>query len=192
MTLGVSRSRWDALLRVGFVSALAVSLLLLPDPARGSVSGGCTGEATIDGVTYTPANDTPSNPVVIPVDKEGVVASWKGSVNFENKNHSGQLQLALPIGSVQIAKWGHPNPGNATSASGTYQLDDLWEMLGFKITGMYTVSGSHSASGGSCSGFAVVKFAGSPLGTPLGIVVVVGGVITGIMTIWAGVPKKGP
>jgi len=179
------------LLRLGVAAGAVGVLTMLPLAASAGVTGGCSASATIGGVTYTPGNDTPDNPVLVPADQDGVEIPWTGSVPFENKNHNGELRLALPIGSVQIAAWGHPNEGDDRAASGTYALDSFWEMLGFRITGMYTVSGFHDASGGSCTGFAVVKFTGSPLGTPVGIVVVAGAVVTGIMTLWAGVPKKG-
>jgi hypothetical protein len=178
--------------RLAVVAAIAGAMLLLPGTAQANVSKDCSGSAKIEGVTYTPGNDTPDNPVLVPADQDDVVIPYTGGVKFTNTNHRGAIRLALPIGSVQIASWGDENADDKRETTGEYKLDDFWDLLGGnRITGMYTLTGGHTADGGSCVGFAVVKFTGSPLGTPIGIVVVAGTVITGAMVIWAGVPKKG-
>ena len=189
-------------MRTGLISLSAAFLLVIavPTAALAGVDppGVCDGNATIDGKVFTPANDTTGNPVIVPADKDGIIIPYTGMVTFENKGHSGKLYLDTPIsevfggtGRIPVASWSHPNEGDERGTTGTYSLDQFWEDLGFRITGMLKMSGEHNASGGGCTGFVFVKFTGNPLGTPIGIAVVVGGVITGAILIWAGVPKKG-
>ncbi|MFQ5968336.1 MAG: hypothetical protein ACE5MI_12125 [Acidimicrobiia bacterium] len=186
------------LLSVGAAMAIVVAV---PTAAMAGIDppGACDGAATIEGAVYTPANDTTDNPVVVPADRDGIIIPYTGMVIFENKGHSGKIYLDTPItqvfgettGRIPVASWSHSNEGDERATTGTYSLDQFWEDLGFRITGLLRMSGKHNASGGSCSGFVFVKFTGNPLGTPIGIVAVVGGVITGAIVIWAGVPRRG-
>ncbi|HEY5579262.1 MAG TPA: hypothetical protein VIL12_06200 [Acidimicrobiia bacterium] len=178
------------------VTAIGVGLsfVVLSPVALAGVDppGACDGSATIAGVTYTPSNDTPGNPVVVPADEEGLQIPYQGSVTFENMGHEGEIRLLFPIESIVVARWSDPNTGDERSASGTYSLDQFWDELGgLRITGMYALEGTHSASGGSCTGFVIVEFTGNPLGTPICIVVTVIGSIALVGLVWAGVPRKG-
>lgn len=171
---------------VGAVAAAAVTTLLLGAPALADVTEGCSGEATIDGVTYTPANDTPSNPILVPKD-EGVVIPWKGATTFDNNGHSGSLNLIVGPFSVEVANWADTNgpEPNQQSNEGDYSLDEFYEdrsPFGRNVVGIYEVTGSHTADGGSCSGNAMVKFEGNVLSSPVGagsvvvIVITAGGI----------------
>ena len=58
--------------RFAIIAALAALVIaIIPGSAAASVTGECDGEATIKGVRYTPANDTPANAIPIP-NEDGV------------------------------------------------------------------------------------------------------------------------
>lgn len=165
-------------LRALWLTAAAFGfLLVLAPPARGAVSGGCTGRAVIEGRTYTPANDTASNPVILPK-KRGVIVEWRGRQPPITKHH-GALAVEIGPGSVTVATWAHPNEGKATKAKGTYSLDQAYEKIG-DVVGLFRVTGFHEGAGGRCDGFAMVKIEGNPLTTP------VGGAAAGLTLVSAG------
>jgi hypothetical protein len=153
---------------------IGLLIALIPGAASASVDGDCTGEATIKGVTYTPANDTPSKAIPIP-DEAGVEVKYSGSVDFENKNHSGSAKVQVGPFSITLGKpWSGSNEADTRGVTDqTYQLDDFRDKLPIWIPGVWKVSAEHSASGGSCKGFAMVKLEGNALGNPVGIVALV-------------------
>ncbi|GBD85354.1 hypothetical protein BMS3Abin02_01759 [bacterium BMS3Abin02] len=184
------RRLWRLLL----AGSLIAAVLLLPATANAAISGGCTGSAVIDGITYGPDNDTPDNPIVVPIDKDGVVATWEGSVSFLNTNHHGNLDIVVGPWTIKIADWGHPNSGDKRSANGTYSLDEFKAQFPVPVSliprGIYEVSGFHQADGGRCDGHVMVKIDGSPLSNPLGIAVVAGTFLTGLALLGAAFKGK--
>lgn len=170
----------------------AVAAVLLPLAGMASITGGCTGSITIDGVTYGPENDTPSNPIVIP-DDPGVVAEWEGEVPFANTNNSGEIGIVVGANTIPVVSWEEANPDDTRSGSGTYGLDDLKAALPVDvgIAGIYQLRGFHQADGGRCEGEVFVRFDGNPLGTPLGIVAAAGLGLSAIGMIGAMVRKGG-
>ena len=170
---------------VGAVAAAAATTLVLAVPAFADVTAGCSGEATIDGVPYTPANDTPSNPIVVPKD-EGVVIPWKGGTTFDNNGHHGSLNLIVGPFSIEVDDWDDTNgpEPNQQSNEDVYSLDKFYDdsPFGRNIVGIYELTGTHTADGGSCSGNAMVKFEGNVLASPIGagsvvlIVITAGGI----------------
>ncbi len=171
---------WRMLTVIGIVGAFIVT----PTAAQAAIEGDCTGSATIDGVTYGPNNDTPANPIVVPIDRDGVIADWSASVGFENKNHHGELGIVIGPWTIRIAKWEGSNEQDKRGNSGQYNLDDLKEQIPVPANliprGIYEVSGSHEASGGSCQGRVMVELAGDLFSSPLGIATVAGTVVTGL------------
>lgn len=153
----------------GLVAAIA------PGVATASVDGDCDGEAIIKGVTYTPDNDTPAKAIPIP-DEAGIQVTYSGSVDFENKNHSGVATVQVGPFNITLDKaWSGSNEADDRGVTNKiYQLDDFRDKLPVWIPGVWKVSASHSASGGSCSGFAMIKLEGNPLTNPVGLVVVLG------------------
>lgn len=153
--------RWSAaaLLAAG-------ATLLVAGPAAAEVSGPCDGEVTIDGVTYGPANDSASNPIVVPADAE--MAAWRGTTGVAITDHSGRLAVVIGPGSVEIASWSGENADLETSAEGVYEIADAREQLPVDVVGLYELTGSHAGSGGTCTGSVMVRIEGSPLTTPLG------------------------
>lgn len=158
------RGRRSAALAAGLVAAgwtLAVA-----GPASANVSGPCDGRVTIDGVTYTPANDTPGDPIVVPADAR--TAEWEGTTGVPITDHTGRLGVVIGPGSVQIASWGGENADLETSAAGAYDVGDARGELPVDLVGLYELTGMHSGSGGTCAGSAMVLIEGSPLTTPAG------------------------
>ncbi len=175
----------------GLLLAAVVLVFGLAPPAAAGVEGGCWGTATIDGVTYDPTYDTRGNPIVVPLDEDGVLIPWIGNVDFGNENHSGKIKLVIGPGEVEIADWSGPNPDDDRDADGVYELDDAKDVIPFGLTGIYEVKGEHSADGGMCKGSVFVKLSGNPLATPIGIVSVAGTLLTLAGIAVAGMPGKG-
>lgn len=150
------------------VTLMVAAIPLTALPARADVTGGCDGSAVIDGVTYTPANDTPSNPVVIPGER-GVEVVWEGSTPFDNDGHAGSLHLHLGPTAFEVADWQDDNGDlpNESSAAGVAAVDALRDEVPFPLRGLYRVSGGHAAGGGACNGFVMLKFDGALLASPV-------------------------
>lgn len=162
--------------RLSIIALLGALLIaLIPTVATAAVDGSCDGSATIKGVTYTPANDTPGNAIPIP-DEDGVQVTYSGSVGFENKNHSGSAKVQVGPFNITLGKeWGGSNEADTRGVTDqVYELDDFRDKLPIWIPGVWKVTASHSASGGECSGYAMIKLEGSPLGNVVGWVVVAG------------------
>ena len=152
----------------------AVLITLIPlgvaAPAGANVTGNCrTGQnfAVIDGVRYTPSNDTPINPVLVP-NRSGVMIPYRGKTTVPIMEHSGWLQIPIGPVPVEVAPWSHPNTGGALGANGTYDLDRLYSRLPLDIVGLVRVNGHHQGKGGGCDGFALLRFEGNPLATLIG------------------------
>jgi hypothetical protein len=186
----MSRSFGRALAVAGSVVGL---WLALPPPAWASITTGpCDGSVTIQGITYTPANDTPGNAVVIP-DESGVVVDYSGDTGgVVIKNHHGSIAVDVGPIPITVAEWSGRNADEEVATTDTYALDDAFAKLPFDIVGIYRVSGSHEGRGGTCEGFAYVKIEGNPLGTVPGIaatVITVGGAAGVVAAASARKPK---
>jgi hypothetical protein len=144
--------------------------LVLAVPASASVTvGPCDGSVTILGVTYTPENDTPADPVLIP-DESGVVVEYTGNTGgVVIKNHRGSIAVDVGPIPITVAEWSSRNADDEVATTDTYALDEAFAKLPFDIVGIYRVSGKHEGRGGTCEGFAYVKIEGNPLGTVPGI-----------------------
>ena len=174
------------------MAVLAVLVVaLIPSAATANVTGDCDGSATIKGVTYTPDNDTPGNAIPIP-DEKGVQVTYSGSVDFANTNHSGAAKVQVGPFNITLDKpWGGPNQQDDRGVEDqVYQLDDFRDKLPIWIPGVWRVSASHNADGGSCSGFAMIELEGNPLGNAVGWVVLVGLIGTVYWLVSSIVSKK--
>ena len=163
------------------VAALAVaSVLLMAGPAAGGVTGGCTATATIGSKTYTPANDTPGNPVVLP-DQGNLTIHYVGTTGKVIKQHSGYIAVLVGPGSVRVVDWSHPNRGGSKRDEGDYPLDAAFSrFLPFDLVGLYEIEGAHAGKGGRCDGTAMVLIEGNPLTTVPGGTAAALTVVTGI------------
>lgn len=160
-------------------AAVAVLLVIGPMPAAlARITEGddvCSGTATIDGVDYTPANDTPGNAIPIP-NEEGVRIRWVGTADMDNSSHNGSLYVNVAGFNVRVATW--MGGGVERGSNGFYELDDFYEELDRivpigRVPGVWKVSGEHNAEK-RCAGFAMIRLEGNPLGTLVGWIVVVG------------------
>ncbi|MBI2238332.1 MAG: hypothetical protein HYU54_07400 [Actinobacteria bacterium] len=164
-------------------------VLLFAAPAGAAVTGPCDGSATIEGVTYTPANDTPGNPVALP-DKEGVVASWEGSTDGPIHNHNGEIGVDVGPFTIPVADWAGENKKDEVQKKGEYQLDDAYAKLPLGIVGLFRVSGSHIGDEASCEGFVYVKIEGNPLSTVPGVAAAALTTATAALVAAAGVARR--
>jgi hypothetical protein len=185
-------------------SAVLAGLILtvIAPAASGSVTKGegiCDGWAEINGVRYTPANDTPGNAIPVP-EEEGVLITWEGSANMPNTNGSGAIYVNVAGFLIKIDDW-TTNDAVQISNGGVYQLDDFYEEVDKRVPigrvpGIWRVDGKHEADGGECAGFALIRLEGNPLGTLLGWIVIVGLIITAgglVIAFRARVPvRKAP
>jgi hypothetical protein len=136
---------------------------------------GCKGSAVItdkDGKTFS--IDAADSKVKVP--KEGS-AAWQGSLGTVTHNHSGSVSLKVGLAKIELGSWGpSANASNQGSQSGVKEIPAAVKQL---LPGKYVVSGSHNGDEGGCAGSIVVEVEGSALGTPAGIGVLIGTVVTG-------------
>lgn len=177
--------------RLILVLGVVVSVLILPAIAMAGIDGGCDGSVTIDGKTFGPNNDTIDNPIIVPIEKEGLVAQWEGSVPFDNRNHEGRLGMVIGPWTIKVADWGDPNDANVQDNAGSYSIDEFKDLFPVPVSliprGVYELSGEHSADGGKCTGTVMVKLEGAGI---IGIVTAVGAGITFITMLGAGIRRK--
>lgn len=174
--------------RIAIACALALTpVVLAAAPAHAIVLGPCNGTANINGNIYSPANDTRSNPVVIP--KEGV-AHWQGVTTTVITNHRGGLGLVIGPTNYLFAKWGSENKKKETKKAGTYNFDNFYARIPVDVVGIYKVIGTHQGKGGRCEGFVMVKLEGNPLATVPGAAAAGLTVLTGLGVAVAGMAKK--
>ena len=186
-----SRMRPSRTTKLAIVLGVLVSVLILPATALAGIEGGCTGSVVIDGNTYGPNNDTVGDPIVVPIDKEGVVALWEAKVPFDNENNQGELGVVVGPFTIQIASWGDPNTANSQGNSGSYSIEDFKNEFPVPESliprGVYQLSGEHTAAGGECTGLVMVKLEGTGA---VGIASVVGAGVTFITMLGAGLRRK--
>lgn len=170
--------------------SVAVAVWLLPSTAGAAVDGPCTGTVEIDGITYTPENDSADNPIVIP-DKPNLVATWTGSTTTGPiTDHVGEIGLVIGPATVVIEDWAGENAEETSSAGGEYAVDDAREFLPFDVVGLYEVEGFHNGNEATCQGGAMVLIEGSPLSTPLGAGAAAGTLIAAAGLVMAGRGRK--
>jgi hypothetical protein len=170
---------------------LAVLLItFVPSIAFADVNEECYGEAEIKGETYTPANDTPGNAIPIPNEK-GVQITYSGGVTFENKDHKGSVKVQVGPFPIEVGDWEGSNEADVRSVENKiYELDDFRNKLPIWIPGVWRVSGTHSASGGSCDGFAVIKLEGAALGSAVGWIAFIGLLGAGYGAVGAAMKRQ--
>lgn len=168
----------------------ALVMALVPGVALGDVNDECYGEATIKGQTYTPDNDTPGNAIPIP-NEDGVQATYSGAVSFENKNHSGSVSVQVGPFPITVGDWQGSNEADERSVTDKiYELDDFRDQLPVWIPGVWRVNGTHSASGGNCDGFAMIKLEGSALSSVAGWIALIGLLGLGYASVRAAMKRQ--
>lgn len=177
--------------RLALTLGVIATVIFIPAVASAGIDGGCTGSVVIDGTTYGPNNDTVANPIVVPIEKDGVVALWEGQVPFANQNNEGELGIVVGPFTIQIASWGDANTANKQGNSGSYTVEEFRDQFPVPESliprGVYELSGEHTADGGRCTGTVMVKLEGS--GT-VGIASVAGAGLTFLTMLGAGLRRK--
>lgn len=130
--------------------------------AGANLSGGCDlisaavgAHGDTLGVMAAPSGADAAHPFLL---------DWDGTVAY-----TGHSQTAIKdntwhvdVFGVQVMSGGDDNKAGETSAQGTINVSNL---LPFRFTGLYPVSGAISGNGGACAGNTWVKLAGNPVGT---------------------------
>ena len=176
--------------RIAAVGGLGLALaLVIALPASASLTGPCSGSATIAGVEYDASYDTADNPIVVPEEREGLVIPYEGAITVTNTNYLGAVGLVIGPVTVNIADWGleeNADDIRATNPGSQYRLGSEVN----DIVGLYQLTAFHDADGGSCDATAMVKLEGNPLSTPIGIGTTVGTVISAAGLAAAGMARK--
>lgn len=180
-----TRQMERARLRLLLAGVVVFGVLLTAGAAAAISVGPCDGSVKIDGTTYTPENDSPANPIVIP-DKEGLVAEWAGSTDGVIKNHTGDVGVVVGPGTINLATWDGENANDEVESKGDYNVDDARDLLPFDVVGLYELRAAHSGDGGSCSATAMILIEGNPLSTPAGQAAAAGAGISFVGLVLAG------
>lgn len=147
---------------------LGVLLFLAAEAASAAITSGqetcpvAQNWAKINGVTYTAANDTEANPVLLPAGEE-IQVEYNGKVTKKITDHSGHIAIEIGGAGFVVGDWANPNkPRSKMKAHGfkTFTVPN--------VPGIYDITGSHNGNGGGCGGFAVARVTGDVLTTPAG------------------------
>lgn len=170
------------------------SLLVMAGPAAATFSTnttGCAGSATIVG-TGSDAGKTVSvnaNDAKVTMIREGDV-HWEGSVPTATHDNQGDVVIHLGLVSVTAKTWGPSNnASNKVSRSGTLRIPSALKLV---PPGTYHMTGYNSSAEGSCAGSMELRFTGSILSSPVGIIAVIGTILAAAGIVFAGVAKVAP
>ena len=185
--------RWA--LRLVAVAALGGgSLLAMAGPAAATFTTNttnCAGSATIVG-TGSDAGKTVSvnaNDAKVTMLREGDV-HWEGSVPTALHDNQGDIVIHLGLISVTAKTWGpSKNASNKVSKSGVAKIPSALKLV---PPGTYHMTGYNSSDEGTCAGSMDLRFTGSILSSPVGIVAVIGTIIGAIGIVFAGIAKALP
>lgn len=164
-------------------------VMLMAVPASASITGPCSGSATIDGIEYDASFDTVANPIVVPADRDGLVIPYEGGISVTNTNHLGAVGLVIGPVTVNIADWGleeNVDDIRQTDPGKQYTLGNEVN----DIVGIYQLTAFHDADGGSCDATAMVKLEGNPLTTPIGLGATAGALLSAAGLAFAGTVRK--
>lgn len=187
--------RRNRLARVSrLVAAAAVgagAVLAFAAPASASFTTntiGCAGSATISGTgsdsgKSVTINATDSKVTML---RQGVV-NWHGSVTTPTHNNSGKVVIDLGYIKVTAGSWGpSKNASSRTSRSGIAHIPAA---LKYVPPGTYHMTGYHKGDEGECAGAIDVVFTGSIISTPVGIVAIVGTILSALGVLFAGLAR---
>jgi hypothetical protein len=179
------KRRFAVLIVLGTMTVLTVTTL--STPARGVVSGPCTGSAVFsNGATITA--EQPLDPATVIPDNDSVV--YQGSIDIPAPDEpipfeGGMNAEVAGFGSFPVVSWGGETV--EVSASGTYLYEvPSWVPRG---TGDILLTASHNQGGAECFGQVKVTLDGDP--GAAAVIVATGTAISGAGVIGAGFRKKG-
>ncbi|HEY3924513.1 MAG TPA: hypothetical protein VGL75_08115 [Acidothermaceae bacterium] len=151
----------------------------------------CAGSATIVG-TGSDAGKTVSvnaNDAKVTMLREGDV-HWQGSVPTAIHDNQGDIVIHLGLVSVTAKTWGpSKNASNKVTKSGVARIPSALKLV---PPGTYHMTGYNSSDEGTCAGSMDLRFTGSILASPVGIVAVIGTILGAIGIVFAGIAKALP
>jgi hypothetical protein len=151
----------------------------------------CAGSATIVG-TGSDAGKTVSvnaNDAKFTMLREGDV-HWEGSVPTAIHDNQGNIVIHLGLVSVTAKTWGpSKNASNKVSKAGVAKIPSALKLV---PPGTYHMTGYNSSDEGTCAGSMDLRFTGSILSSPVGIVAVIGTILGAIGIVFAGIAKAWP
>jgi hypothetical protein len=182
-------ARLSRLIAAAAVGAGAVLAFAAPASAAFTTNTiGCAGSATISGTgsdsgKSVTINATDSKVTML---RQGVV-NWHGSVTTPTHNNSGKVVIDLGYVKVTAGSWGpSKNASNKTSRSGVAHIPSA---LKYVPPGTYHMTGYHKGDEGECAGAIDVVFTGSIISTPVGIVAIVGTILSAFGVLFAGLAR---
>jgi len=185
--------RWAARL-VAVAVVGGGSLLAMAGPAAATFTTNttnCSGSATIVG-TGSDAGKTVSvnaNDAKVTMLRQGKV-NWEGSVPTPTHDNQGNVVIHLGLVSVTAKTWGpSKNASNKVSKAGVATIPSALKLV---PPGTYHMTGYNSSDEGTCAGSMDLRFTGSILSTPVGIVAVIGTLLGAIGVVFAGIAKALP
>lgn len=170
------------------------SLLVMAGPAAATFTTNtinCAGSATIVG-TGSDAGKSVSvnaNDPEVTMLREGDV-NWEGSVPTATHDNQGNVVIHLGLVSVTAKTWGpSKNASNKVSRAGVARIPSALKLV---PPGEYHMTGYNSSAEGTCAGSMELRFTGSILSSPVGIVAVIGTILGAIGIFFAGIAKALP
>ena len=106
--------------------------------------------------------------------------------------HSFQGNVVIHLGliSVTAKSWGpSKNASNKVSRAGVARIPSALKLV---PPGTYHMTGYNSSDEGTCAGSMELRFTGSILSSPAGIIAVIGTILGAIGIVFAGVAKAMP
>jgi hypothetical protein len=181
--------RLSRLIAAAAVGAGAVLAFAAPASASFTTNTiGCAGSATISGSgsdsgKSVTINATDSKVTML---RQGVV-NWHGSVTTPTHNNSGKVVIDLGYVKVTAGSWGpSKNASSKTSRSGVAHIPSA---LKYVPPGTYHMTGYHKGDEGECAGAIDVVFTGSIISTPVGIVAIIGTILSAFGVLFAGLAR---
>jgi hypothetical protein len=121
--------------------------------------------------------------------REGDV-HWEGSVPSATHDNQGTIVIHLGLVSVTAKTWGpSKNASNKVSKAGVSRIPSALKLV---PPGTYHMTGYNSSDEGTCAGSMDLRFTGSLVSTPAGIVAVIGTLLGAMGVVFAGVAKAFP
>lgn len=135
----------------------------------GELNGGCTVQATSD-VDSTVVTDT-SRQDPFEVDPNGSL-SWVATSPGPITNHLWEIYVDIGGFPVTVADNDEPEPNTSGDQENTGEVadvssyvDEISDLAGVELTGVFLVGGDIEGDGGACDGFAFVRLTADPLTT---------------------------
>jgi len=133
----------------------------------GELNGGCTVEAASDVDTTIVTDTTRQDP--FEVDPEGGL-SWLATSPGPIMDHTWEIWVDVGGFAVVVAEGGDPNSAGSMENHGdvpdvSVYVEDVTEVSGQQIRGVFEVGGDIEGDGGACDGFAFVRLTAAPFGT---------------------------